>query len=402
MSTSTHNMRLTATDATAGAFSSISAKAASAGASIRNVLGGALAAVGAYMSFRSVIAGVNELGHLSDIAQKTGTNVSELTQLSTGLNALGIQRVGIDELGKAFDYMQKTTGRAGLQGFYQTIAELAKIPDTAKRGQEAMRIFGRTGMEMMPLIAGAAQNGIDALEGVVNAMPGISDAAANAGDSVADSMDIVAKGLKATFYDAIGFVCSLFGEDVRNSAAAMAATVQYYAKVAASYLVLAFRGVQDAIENATSFAATFVGSIASGNGVGASFAAAKEQAAFEMRASETLRQEDAKRAADALAAAKAEYDRKRELAKQLTDNYNKAAVKAEGGGAADAAKAEKSVARETRLTNALVEGGSYAALKMSLSQEGEQAKQTNLLKQIAENTATTKANAADLETIEGE
>jgi len=66
MSTSTHQLRITGVDNTAAAFKSIESRAAAAGASISKVMGGAIAAAGAYLSFRAVADGVNELGKLSD------------------------------------------------------------------------------------------------------------------------------------------------------------------------------------------------------------------------------------------------------------------------------------------------------------------------------------------------
>ena len=125
-------------DKTGAAFGSVRNRAAATGAQIRSMLGGALAAAGAYLGLRSIKGGIDELGHLSDIAQKTNTNVKDLTQTAAALNVLGIQNMGVDQIGKAFDYMAKSTGRTGMAGFYQTIEELGKIPDVARRSQEAL------------------------------------------------------------------------------------------------------------------------------------------------------------------------------------------------------------------------------------------------------------------------
>lgn len=235
MSKSTHQIEVRGRDATGAAFSSIKNRAAVTGAQIRSMVGGALAAAGAYMSFRAITGGIDELGHLSDIAQKTGTSVDELTKAVTAFNVVGIQNMGVDQLGKAFDYMAKTTGRSGMEGFYQTIGEIGKIPDVAKRGQEAMRIFGRSGMEFMPLIKGA-ENGTSAIRSVIETLPGVSQAAANVGDELSDAKNIGATGFKSIWLNAIGAVCSRFGIDFRGAAAAMVAYVDYGVHVAWRYL----------------------------------------------------------------------------------------------------------------------------------------------------------------------
>lgn len=233
MSASTHQIAVKAVDQTAGAFGSIKNRAKATGASIRSMMGGALAAAGAYFTFRGVTDGINELGKLSDLAQKTSTNVGELTQATTALSVLGIQNMGVDQLAKAFDYMQKTTGRTGMSGFLETIGELGKIEDTAKRGQEAMRVFGRSGMEFMPLI-NAAKDGTAALQGVIAAMPGIPQAAADAGDAAADSMLIAANGIKSIWYQMLAAMCEnvddAFDGDIRSSTLRGVAYFEYFIK----------------------------------------------------------------------------------------------------------------------------------------------------------------------------
>lgn len=227
MSKSTHQFEVKGVDNSGGAFSSIKARAAATAAQIRSMVGGAIAAAGAYMSFRAIKGGIDELGHLSDIAQKTSTDVGELTQTVAALNVLGIQNMGVDQLGKAFDYMAKTTGRTGMAGFYQTIGELGKIPDVATRGQEAMRIFGRSGMEFMPLI-NAANNGTAALQGVIAAMPGIPQAAADAGDDIADGTDIIVREFHSLWLQGIAAVCKEFTDGMPSSARQGAAITSAY------------------------------------------------------------------------------------------------------------------------------------------------------------------------------
>lgn len=235
MSKSTHQFEVKGVDKSAGAFGSIKNRAAATSAQIRSMVGGAIAAAGAYLSFRAIKGGIDELGYLSDVAQKTSTSVDELTKTATALEILGIQNMGVQQLGKAFDYMAKTTGRTGMEGFYQTIAELGKIPDASKRAEMSMKVFGKSGMEFMPLV-NAAKDGTAAFRSVVDAMPAVSQAAAGMGDELSDAEKIGAAGFKSIWLKALGAVCSQFGVDFRGGASAMVAYVDYGVSVAWRYL----------------------------------------------------------------------------------------------------------------------------------------------------------------------
>lgn len=243
MSKSTHQIQVKAADQTGGAFQSIKNRAAATATSIRSVVGGALAAAGAYLSVRAVAGAVNELGHLSDVAQKTSTSVSDITKATTGLQVLGID-TDMERLAKAFQMMEKNTGRSGMQGFYETVGELGKIPDAGDRAAAAMKVFGRSGIELMPII-NAADESTAALQGVINAMPGISQAAADAGDAAADAMKIAGDGIKRLWLEVIGKICLLFDTDLRTAAAKGVAYLTYFAKTAWRYLSALFQNTQN-------------------------------------------------------------------------------------------------------------------------------------------------------------
>lgn len=95
------------------------------------MLGGAIAAAGAYLGANAFMSGVKELGALSDRAAAASTSVDELTKASTAMSVLGIKGASVEQLADAFARMEKTTGRTGMQGFYQTIEELGKIDDAS-------------------------------------------------------------------------------------------------------------------------------------------------------------------------------------------------------------------------------------------------------------------------------
>lgn len=96
MSSSTHQIKVKATDQTAGAFSSIQKRAAAVGSGIKNALGGALAAAGAYLGASAFVSGIKELGSLSDTAQQASVSVDELTKASTAMSILGIKGMGVE------------------------------------------------------------------------------------------------------------------------------------------------------------------------------------------------------------------------------------------------------------------------------------------------------------------
>jgi hypothetical protein len=122
MSTATtHQLAIKAKDGTAPAFKSIQSRAAGAGSKISSLLGGALAAAGGYLGARAIVSGINELGKLSDVAQATSTSVDELTRSSNALQILGIRGASVESMARAFMFMEKNTGRSGMEGFYQTI-----------------------------------------------------------------------------------------------------------------------------------------------------------------------------------------------------------------------------------------------------------------------------------------
>lgn len=247
MSSSTHQIQLKGVDKTGAAFGSVRNRAAATGAQIRSMLGGALAAAGAYLGLRSIKGGIDELGHLSDIAQKTNTNVKDLTQTAAALNVLGIQNMGVDQIGKAFDYMAKSTGRTGMAGFYQTIEELGKIPDVAKRSQEAVKVFGRSGMEFMPLI-NAAKDGAEAFKAVSEAMAGVSQQAAEVGDSVKDASDIIKNKFNVLWQEGIAAFAKLIHGDIRSGAAAIGEYMEYGAKLGWRYLKAFFQNGENGVK----------------------------------------------------------------------------------------------------------------------------------------------------------
>ncbi len=238
------------------------------------MLGSALAAAGGYLGVKAFMNGVDTLGTMSDVAMKASTSVDELTQASTALNILGIQGMGIDRIAQSFALMAKNTGRTGLSGFYETIGELGKIPDIGKRSEAAMKVFGKAGIEFLPLI-NAAKDGTGALQSLISAMPKVPQAAADAGDKLADAKYIGVEGFKNLWLEAIGSISKNIDDNfeggIRKAALDGVAYVGYFIKSTWADLTtwfaklgLMFQGFDNNLLNVvTSFAGALVGSVKS-------------------------------------------------------------------------------------------------------------------------------------------
>ena len=395
MSRSTHQFEIKGVDKSAGAFGSIKGRAAATSAQIRSMVGGAIAAAGAYLSFRAIAGGVNELSHLSDVAQKTSTDVGELTRTAAAFSALGVN-MGVDQIGKAFDYMAKSTGRTGMEGFYQTIAELGKIPDVSDRAQEAMKVFGRSGMEFMPLI-NAADTSVEALETVVNAMPAIPQSAANAGDAMGDAMGFAAKQVKSIWLQGLGAICGWFDNEyaggVREASLTAGNYMEYYAKMAVTKCLGWYQKIQEYLKRYGDFWGALIGAKMGGASWGEAFDMADkafaqairqyDDVAAEIDATEAARTERFKR----------EFEERAIAIEKFQGAYDKAAISIakRQDKAAEKAEAEE-VARQTRISNELILGGSNAATRLQIlgpTLQSESKKQTAILERIAKNTEKT-------------
>lgn len=388
------NFNVTGTDKTGAAFNAIGWRAKQ----LSSMLKGALAFAGAYFGFRAIKGGIDELGHLSDIAQKTSTSVDELTQAAGAMGALGIQNMGVDQLAKAFDYMAKTTGKTGMAGFYETIGELGKIEDVATRGQEAMKVFGRSGMELMPLI-NAADTSVEALKTVQAALPKIPQSAANAGDAMSDAMGFAANQAKSIWLQGLGAICGWFDNEykggVREASLQAGNYMEYYAKVYTAKVLTWYKKIQEWLKRYGDFWGTLIGAKMGGASWSEALSMATdaydeaaeeyEKVADELEKKEQARTERFKRDFDDRAIAigkfKKAYDDATESIKdrQKRDGLDDSSV----GGKLPTVK------------NELIMAGSNDARKLQIlgpQLQSETKKQTGLLQKIADNTKSTADN----------
>lgn len=403
MSSSTHQIAVKAQDKTAGAFASIQSRATAASARLRSVLGGALAAAGAYMGFRSVVDGINNLGHLSDVAQKTSTSVDELTRAGTAMNILGIQNMNVEQLAKAFDYMAKTTGRSGMDGFYQTIREIGKIPDAAERGQAAMAIFGRSGMELMPLI-NAAQTSTKALEDVIKVMPGIPQSAADAGDDAADAMTIMSEGVKSVWQAGIGTIVGWFGKNyeggIRAAALNASNSMILYARIAVQTAMQYYRKFSGFFEKVGGWVGTFAGTMMNGGGIVDAFKAANEDWRETAKAQAVIEEAlEARDRADRVRYGEEWEHRRVEIARAMR-SYNRAVRTTRDRNLLDGEDplAQDAIGKAKKFQNELVMGGSHRASQLAAmgpQMTNEIKKQTGILEKIRVNTEKTEEHVRD-------
>lgn len=428
MSSSKHQIAVTGVDKTGAAFQSIQARAAAAGQRISRIMGGALAAAGAYLSLRSVGSAVNRLGALSDVAQKTGSSVEDLTKTVTALQILGVN-TSIEALAKSFSLMEKNTGRSGLTGFFETIEELREIPDLAERSNAAFKIFGRSGAELMPLV-NSANDAVKAVRSVSDGILGIPDKAAAAGDRAADAFKTMTTGIQSIWYQFVAKIVGHFDKNfsggIREASAKGVAILQYFAKASyrfAKAFAFNWRQTLDDIVNGLAWGfeslVRYFGTLGmvsakmwgrmfsdtarvvwGGEDLDLSIGAIFERAGGA-EANETLMRR--LRGARHMMIASSENVKTDDLREELTRMFRAAeeAAKAaeEGlGRVKEAAKengekvAEVISKASARISNNLIMAGSNNALKLRLlgpSYQSEEVKQTALLKTIAENTKQT-------------
>ena len=401
MSKSTHQFEIKGVDKSASAFGSIQNRAAATSAQIRSMVGGALGALGAYFTFRSIKGGIDELGHLSDVAQKTNTNVGELTQTAAAMSALGIQNMGVDQLGKAFDYMAKTTGRSGMEGFYQTISELGKIPNLADRGQAAMQVFGRSGMEFMPLI-NAADTTVDALQTVITAMPKIPQSAADSGDAMSDAMGFAANQVKSIWLQGLGAICGWFDNEytggVREASLKAGNYLEYYAKVGVTKCLTWFRKLQEYLKRYGDYWGAFIGTKMAGGSWEDAFQSAESAWQQATREYDDVSKELDEKERERTERFKRNFEERAIAIQKFHGAYEKAAVTLDRRKERDAAQAGMEVSRQTRVSNDLVLGGSNAATRLQIlgpTLQSETKKQTSILERIAANTEKTADNTEE-------
>ena len=371
-------------DKTGAAFNSIRNRAKATGAQIRSVMGGAIAAAGAYLSFRSIKSGIDELGNLSDMAMKAGTSVDTLTKSALAFQVAGLN-LPVESLAKSFQYLKKQTGEGGIDNFYKVAQSIAAIKDPAQRGAELVKNFGRAGLELQPLIDGG-EAAIEKMRTLTDIMPGVSQAAADAGDAAADALTVFGTGAKDLMLRAVGKIISLWADDFPGGVRAGALSAYNYLE---TFLKKAYATISKWGTNImASFAwwkDLFTNGYDSANQI---FAATTNMSEAEYNARRA--------AADK---ARADY-----LEKLKTLDVDDLAGALGGRGTSAAQTAGEAIGTAAakaahRVTNQLMLSGSSAANRLSIlgpEYQNETKKQTDLLKKIAQNTEKTAENTDEM------
>lgn len=89
---------------------------------------------------------------IGEQASLASISVEDLTRATAALGTIGIKGANLESFSKALATMQKTTGKQGLSGFYETIDALNEIESTSERAKKASEIFGDFGLSLMPLV----------------------------------------------------------------------------------------------------------------------------------------------------------------------------------------------------------------------------------------------------------
>lgn len=204
--------------AVGGGLRGVGASAASAFKWVTS-LHGALISLGAGTAVRGLMQVVDHLGGIGEAAAKLGVSGSEFQRLdvlarqnATSVQALGtafrtlattavnpteesteaLRRLGVQV--KADDGTFKT--RQDL--FFETATALADVEDTTVRAALAQKLYGRSALELAPLLA-AGRAGIEAQRAELEKMPVAADSAIAAADALSDRWATVSTVLLGQF-----------------------------------------------------------------------------------------------------------------------------------------------------------------------------------------------------------
>ena len=371
-------MGVTGIDKTGAAFNSIKMRARATGASIRAALGGALAAAGAYLSLRSIGGAIGQLGQLSDLAMKAGMSVEFLTKATTAFQVAGLN-VSAESLVKAMQFMQKNTGKQGEGAFFDIAKQIAAIPDAAQRAQAAVQVFGRSGLELLPLVNNG-EAAIEKFQKLQSIMPGVSDAAATAGDAANDALTIFGKGAQAIMLKAVGKICALWGDEFPGGVRAGALN-------AINWLETFFKKAYAYINKYSAYLGALGGLVAD------FFTQGPEQAWKVYTGTIDAATADFENKIKAADESREKY--KATLSEMSVDDLANPFGSARGASAAGEAFG---TAAAKRISNALILGNSNQANRLAIlgpQYQNETKKQTSLLEKIAKNTEKTAENTEE-------
>lgn len=239
------NLHINGVDRTRAVFATLQTRLRAVSARIRIAAGNAtrilrntlVGATGAAIALGlAIVKAAQSFSTLSDRAAQAGTTADELSRLSTALAVAGAHGADIETITQGLAYMSRTTGRAGISGFRQTLEEISALGDEGARVRELSRVFGRY---FGPGLAALVRQGPDALraglDGVLAAMPKLNDALVNTGDAIADGYAIARTGVlqqvQSLLVEIGNHIIGTTGKSARELGATIAAYARYYREV---------------------------------------------------------------------------------------------------------------------------------------------------------------------------
>jgi hypothetical protein len=260
MADSQVKLKFGSTDATAAAFAAINDKldalGAKAASSTKNIAKGVFSGKALFASVSAIaskaIAAAAELGAIADKAQKMQTSAVYAQQLSGALGQIGINGANLDTVSKAFVQMQKTTGKAGADGFKSVIADLGKIENEQERLIELTKVFGNEiGPGLAPMFAQGPEAFQESLDKVMAGMPAVSDAAAKAGNSLSDAFSTASAHVKTVWQEALGNITiwfeNTFGISVEEGMLNLVENVKWAFEVAQEHISVFVENVEKVV-----------------------------------------------------------------------------------------------------------------------------------------------------------
>lgn len=107
---------------------------------------GLLAGAGIVNGMQSAAEAIDKTAKAAD---RLGISTEELIGMQHAADLAGLSS---EQLGMSLNKMLKSTGSASIEQLGEVADRIAAMDDPAKRAAEAIRIFGRSGMQMLPLL----------------------------------------------------------------------------------------------------------------------------------------------------------------------------------------------------------------------------------------------------------
>lgn len=177
-----------------------------------------------------------QMHDLSDRAAECGASASEVLRLSQTLGELGIKASSVNDLTAAIKFMRKATGDSGTEGFKRQLANIAKLNDAQERATELVRVFGRAGAGLEPLLRAGPEAFLHGIAAVESNMPVLSASAAQAATAFDVGIGAVLRDIKGTWTN---FVLGVLNDVSEKIGKPVETTMQHVWETVKTYLFAA-------------------------------------------------------------------------------------------------------------------------------------------------------------------